>query len=266
MIEIMATETSNIPRSIKGYNTFINVTTPYLTTGVPEKYQQFGWTAANLSFWQAQQTAWNLLYPSYLNRKGAYTTDIKNDLKNIIKNTLAYDKTNKLILKVKSTTGLTSLDCSNFNIPQTYSAPVSGLHPEVEKKVKEKTIITEESVYPKIIPIGGGILHIKAYLEKVQSGRPHKPEGYDELEYAIGVFYYTATGLPVSPDDPRLTKDYSTKSNFKLLTSAIASNLTAIAAGSATPLKVAVIFFRWAKSKHPTLDGPWSVAFTTPVL
>jgi hypothetical protein len=257
---------TNIPRSIKGYNTFINVTTPYLITGVPQKYLQFGWTAANLSFWQGQQTSWNLLYPSYLNKKGTYTTDIKNDLRNIIKSTIAYDKTNKLILKVKATAGLTSLNCSNFNIPEVYAEPATGAHPMTKTKIADKTIITEELVYPEIKPIGGGMLHIKAYCEKKQSGRPHKPEGYDELEYAIGVFYSTATGLPVSPDDARLTKDYSSKSNFKLLTSAITANLTAIAAGSATPLKEAVIFFRWAKSKHPTLDGPWSVAFTTPIL
>lgn len=262
----MATETSNIPRSIKGYNTFINVTTPYLTTGNPQKYIQFGWTAAHLQFWQDQQKAWNLLYPFYLDRKGTYTTDIKNDLMNIIKAHIGYDKTNKLILKVKATANLTSIDCSRFNIPESYSAPLTGTRPVPKAKGMDKTIIPHELVYPRITPIGGGMLHIKAYVDNTFSGRPKKLKGFDLIEYAIGVFYSTATGLPTSPNDTRLIKEYSSKANFKIPTDTVVLNLTAIAAGAATPLRVAVLFFRWAKSKHPDLDGPWSVAFTTPIL
>jgi hypothetical protein len=258
-----------ISRSIKGFNSFLTKTCNYLPQGSPTNAVRFNWTTSNLSTWQNFLVLWAPLFLLYDNRKESYTTAVKNKLLGIIGNAVTYARTNKLMELVRACASLNSDDCAVFGLPAKLAiTPIStnSAASLAKTKGKEKTIITEESVYPKIIPIGGGILHIKAYLEKVQSGRPHKPEGYDELEYAIGVFYSTATGLPVSPDDPRLTKDYSTKSNFKLLTSAIASNLTAIAAGSATPLKVAVIFFRWAKSKHPTLDGPWSVAFTTPVL
>ena len=130
----------------------------------------------------------------------------------------------------------------------------------------DKTIIPSELVYLKIIPIGGGILQIKVYSESVRSGRAHKLKSFDEVEYAIAVFYSTSTGLPTDPSDARLTKDYSSKADFKLLTAALTANLTVIAAGAATPIKMAVLFFRWAKSKHPTLDGPWSGPFTTAIL
>jgi hypothetical protein len=262
----MTTERTNMPRSIKGYNTFITVTTPYLSTGSPLKYIQFGWTAAQLAFWQGLLTAWNLLYPSYINKKGGYTTDIKNDLMNIIKNTIAYDKTNKLIMKVKATANLTSLDCTNFNIPETYSAPVTGMHPVVAVKGLDKTIITLEGVYPKLLPELNGMVHIKAYAEKAQSGRPHKLKGFDLLEYSFGVFYLGAANLPTLATDTRMTLGYSSKSNFVLATVTSTTNLTALAAGALTPVKIIVILFRWAKSKHPTLDGPWNGPFTSPLM
>jgi hypothetical protein len=265
----MSSQTSIIPRSIKGFNTFINKTCPYLVAGTPQNYVRFNWTAANLAAWQAFLTAWTPLFLLYDNRKESYTTAIKNKLLAIITNAVNYDRNNKLIMLIRACVSLNPDDCAVFGLPAKLAVGTSSTNSAAslaKTKTPDKTIMPDEKVYPKIIIAGGGILHIKAFTEKEQTGRPHKLKGYDQLEYAIGVFYSTATGLPISPDDARLTKDYSTKANFKLPTSAIAANLSAIPAGQATPLKVAVLFFRWAKSKHPTLDGPWSVAFTTPIL
>jgi hypothetical protein len=259
-----------IPRTIKKFNSFLTKTCNYLPLGgPPTNAVRFNWTASNLSAWQAFLTAWAPLFLLYDNKKESYTTAIKNKLLGIITNAVNYDRNNKLMELVRACASLNADDCAVFGFPAKLAVGTSSTHSAAslaKSKVNSKTIITEELVYPEIIPIGGGILHIKAYCESKQSGRPHKPEGFDELEYAIGVFYSTATGLPTSPNDTRLIKEYSSKSNFKILTDTMASNLTAIAAGSATPLKVAVLFFRWAKSKHPDLDGPWSVAFTTPIL
>ncbi len=262
----MASEHSIIPRDIDGYNTYIVTTTPYLITGSPQKYLQFGWTSAHLSAWQGFLTQWNGIYPLYLNKKGARTTDVKNDLMNIIDAHVTYDKNNKLIMKVKATNGLTSADCSIFKIPQSFSAPATGSLPTGKTKTPDKIVVTTEAVYPKLIPAVGGFVHIKAYTEKAKSGRAHKLEGFDLLEFAMAVFYSTATGLPATADDPRLTKDHSTRASFVLPTASHTNNLTAIPAGQGTPTKVLVIFFRWAKSKHPNLDGPWSGPFTTPLL
>jgi hypothetical protein len=258
-----------ISRSIKGFNSFLTKTCNYLPQGSPTNAVRFNWTASNLSTWQNFLTLWAPLFLLYDNRKESYTTAIKNKLLGIIGNAVIYARTNKLIELVKACASLNSDDCAVFGLPAKLAITPISTHSTAsldKTKSKSKTIFTEELVYPEIIPIGGGMLHIKAYCESKQSGRPHKPEGFDELEYAIGVFYSTATGLPTSSNDARLVKDYSSKSNFKLLTDTHTTNLTAIPAGQPTPLKVAVLFFRWAKSKHPDLDGPWSVAFTTPVL
>ncbi|MGD0711935.1 MAG: hypothetical protein ABR968_12235 [Bacteroidales bacterium] len=261
--------TTIIPRTIKAFNSFITKTNNYLVLGTPTNAVRFNWTAANLTTWQGFLSSWTPLFLLYDNRKESYTTAIKNKLLAIIGNAVTYAQTNKLIELVRACASLNGDDCAVFGLPAKLAIISTSTHATAslaKTKGKEKTVIALESIYPKIIPIGGGILHIKAYLEKAQSGRPHKPSGFDELEYAIGVFFSTATGLPISPEDARLTKEYSTKANFKLPTLALTANLTAIASGAATPLKVAVLFFRWAKSKHPDLDGPWSVAFTTPVM
>ena len=260
---------TTIPRAIKKFNSFLTKTCNYLSLGAPTNAARFNWTPANLSAWQAFLTAWAPLFLLYDDKAESYTTAIKNKLIGIKNNAVVYARTNKLIELVKACTTLNGDDCAVFGLPPKLAITPISTHSEAslaKMKGKDKTIITEELVYPEIIIMGGGMLHIKAYCESKQSGRPHKPEGFDEIEYAIGVFYSTATGLPTSPNDSRLIKDYSSKSNFKIQTDTMASNLTAIASGSATPLKVAVFFFRWAKSKHPTLDGPWSVAFTSPIL
>lgn len=247
---------SIIPRSIKPFYNYLVQTCAYLILGVPTNAVRFNWTAANLTAWQNFLSQFTPLYNQYTNKKAGYTTDIKDKLMAIIANAVLYARANKLIELIKATVSINTTDCNTFKLPVSLAVASTSTHSVARSKITDITIITKELVYPEIIPIGGGILHIKGYCEEKQSGRPHKPEGFDELQYAIGVFYSTATGLPISYNDARLTKDYSTKSNFKLQTDTLTANLTAIPAGQATPLKVAVIFFRWAKSKHPTLDGP----------
>ena len=184
----MSSDKTNIPRDIKGYGKFIVATNAYLIQGVPENYIRFGWSAANLSAWQAFQTEWAPIFQLYLDKKGGYTTDKKNDLINIIDATVLYDKQNKLIYKVKATSGLTSIDCSTFNLPLSLSNPVPSTHSPVVPLSKDKTILVTVAVYPKLIAEAGGFVHIKAYLEKAQTGRTHKPKGFDLLEYKWAVF------------------------------------------------------------------------------
>jgi hypothetical protein len=263
----MSSDNTNIPRSIKGYNTYINQTNAYLIIGAPvTNAVRFGWTAAQLSAWQAFQSEWTPKYLLYSDKKAGYTTDIKNDLELIISNTISYDKVNKLINKVKATSGLTSQDCSTFRISQSLAVPPTGMHPVVKAKIADKIIPTRELVFPRLEPILGGVVHVRCYTDKAQSGRAHKLKGFDLVEYAFAVFYLGATGLPTTYSDPRLTTAHSSRASFLLNTNPYTSNLTALAAGAATPSKMAIFFFHWSKSKHPTLDGPWSGPFTTPLL
>jgi hypothetical protein len=187
-------------------------------------------------------------------------------LEGIIANVIIYAEANKLIELVKATVSLNSDDCITFNLPTSLVIPATGVHPVTKTKELDKTILTLEGVYPKLLPELNGMVHIKAYAEKTQSGRPHKLKGFDLLEYAFGVFYMGTANLPTLATDTRLTVGYSSKSNFILATITTTSNLTTLAANALIPAKIVVIFFRWAKSKHPTLDGPWNGPFTSPLM
>ncbi|MGD0711379.1 MAG: hypothetical protein ABR968_09380 [Bacteroidales bacterium] len=257
---------TNIPRDIKTFNSFINQTNSYLILGTPINAVRFGWTAAQLTAWQGFLSAWSPKYLLYSDRKAGYTTDNRNDLEIIISNVISYDKVNKLINKVKATSNLTSQDCSTFRISQSLAVPPTGMHPVAKNREVDKTIATPETVYPKLFPLAGGVVHIKVYPTKAASGRAHKLKGYDLVEYAVGVFYSGASGLPTVASDTRLTISHSSKASFLLPTVSITTNLTALAAGTLPPAKIALLFFRWAKSKHPDLDGIWNGPFTTPLM
>jgi len=257
---------TNIPRDIKTYNTYINQTNDYLTLGNPTNATRFGWSASQLATWQGFLNDWKPKFTLYSDRKGGYTTDIKNDLELIIDNTISYDKVNKLINKVKATSGLTSQDCSTFRISQSLAAAPTGAHPLTKTKVIDKILPTAELVFPKFEVIGGGVLRVKCFTSISESGRAHKLKGFDLVEYAFGVFYLGAANLPTTYTDPRLTITHSSRASFLLNTTPYTANLTALANGATTPAKIAVFFFHWAKSKHPTLDGPWSGPYTTQIL
>jgi hypothetical protein len=259
---------TTIPRSISGFDLYLIRTCAYLILGTPTNAVRFNWTAANLTAWQNFLTQWTPLFNQYSDKKAGYTTNVKNKLLTIIANAVIYAENNKLIELVKACLTLNTDDCSAFNLPAKLAIPSTSTstHPLAKAKEADKTIIPSELVYPRLIPIGGSIIHIKAFAESSQSGRPHKLEGFDLLEYLVGIFYLGTSGLPTKPTDTRLTTAYSSKSNFKLPTAIYTSNLPLQAAGATEPAKIALFFFRWAKSKHPDLDGPWSGPFTTLIL
>jgi hypothetical protein len=257
---------SIIPRDIEGFNNYINQTNDYLILGSPTNAVRFGWTAQNLLDWQDFRTEWNELYFQYSNRKVSYTTAIKDGLESIIAKAILYDWDNKLTLKIKATVGLSSIDCNTFRIPVYYSMPLINKVQATKSRDTNKTSMTEELVYPKFIPIGGGFVKIECFLESGGSGRAHKPVGYDLLEYKVAVFYSGTADIPRQINDTRLSQAYSSKATFILDTTVFKSNLPVVAECTPEPATMAVFFFRWAKSKHPNLDGPWSGPFNTVLL
>ncbi|HEX7415196.1 MAG TPA: hypothetical protein VF411_14215 [Bacteroidia bacterium] len=269
---------TTIPRDIKEFDNYINSTNLFLVLAVLgsappiQNWNRYNWTAANLSAWQAFLRRWNLLHVPYMNKKGGYTTDIKNDLLIIIAEVVKYAHENKLIELVKSTLVLTSADCSAWRLPEDLAAPIGGhlpgTHPtNTQTASTDRTAPTKEGVFARLIAELNGLVHIKAFTEAAESGRPHKLEGFDEVEYMAGVFYSGTANLPTAATDARLVKGHSTHANFLLSTIAMTANLPALPAGTAVaPAKILIIFFRWAKSKHPNLDGPWSVLYTTVLL
>ena len=262
----MSSEKTTIPRDIKGFNQFLSQTVAYLILGSPTNAVRFNWTPAMLSAWQAFLTSWTPLFVLYSNKKESYTTVIKTKLEGIIAKAVLYARNNKLIELVKATASLNEDDCIMFNLPIKLVVPSVSTHSVAKSNVIDKTIVIAEAVYPKLIPAAGGFLQVKVFPSIAQSGRAHKLEGFDLLDYTIGVFNSGTSGLPTHATDQRLTSSYSSKASFILPTAALTANIPALAAGEAEPLRMAVLFFRWAKSKHPDLDGPWSGPFTTPLL
>ncbi|MGD0710338.1 MAG: hypothetical protein ABR968_04085 [Bacteroidales bacterium] len=258
----MSSSKTNIPRTIKEFNTFITTVCAYLVLGSPTNATRLGITATMLAQLQAYLSQWNPLYASYLNRKGTYTTALRNSLLGIIDAMVLYDKINKVIEKVKATANLTTEDCSVFNLPQGLSMALPTAHSVPVAEKSERTLVTVEAVYPKLISEVGGYVKVKVYTAAVHTGRAKKLKGFDLLDYAVAVFYSGTGNLPTHATDSRLTQGHSSKASFVVETPGMTSNLPVLTATQVEPLKIAVFFFRWAKSKHTDQDGPWSGPFT----
>ncbi|HEX7415404.1 MAG TPA: hypothetical protein VF411_15280 [Bacteroidia bacterium] len=252
-----------IPTSIAGFNRYINQTNALLIEGSPENYTRYNWTADNLTAWQEFQTEWFPIFDLYDN-VASYTTSGKNGLLVIIENAINYANENRLILLLKATLNLTTLECTTFNIPISYAKVIVDTHHATASG--NKTVATSEGVFAHLTPKAGGALRVQGFTETTHVGRARKKDGYDLLEYASAVFYSGTGNLPTSADDLRLTVAHSSRASFILQTAAMTANLPPIAQGAIAPAKVLVIFFRWAKSKHPDLDGPWSAVYTTVLL
>ena len=139
-----------IPRSIIGFNQYLTQTCNHIILGSPViNAFRYNWTAADIDAWQKFLIDWTPQYLLYMDRKGGYTTDIKDELHKIIAEAVSYDKSHKLILKVKATVDLTITDCSIFNIPKSYANLVVLRSDSSKTNVANKTTITLEAVYPK---------------------------------------------------------------------------------------------------------------------
>ena len=248
----MPSQETLIPRSIKGFNLYIIKTTAYLLAGTPVNWSRFGWSAAEMADWEGFLTTWEPLFTLYSDRKGGYTTNIKNQLYGIIKACVDLNKSNHLLKSIEATRNVTVTDLETFNLSL---ANISGNEPH---HVTARTAPATELVYPTLKPIGGGIIRCKCFTEAAASGRPKKLKGFDMIEYTYKVIAQaTDKGLanvPTDPNDTTLTLKYTTKANFLLPT------------GTNNSGKIVCIFFRWVNSKHPDLNGPWNVCATTTIL
>ena len=147
---------TTIPRDIKEFDNYINSTNLYILlstlTGNPAvlvvNWTRYNWSALNLSDWQAFLAAWKPLHDKYMDKKGGYTTNVKNDLLIIIANVVKYAHENKLIELVKATRVLTSADCSAWRLPEDLAAPTGGhlpgTHPtNIQSASADRTVPTE---------------------------------------------------------------------------------------------------------------------------
>ncbi len=238
---------SIISRSIDEFNTYLLRTAAYLLLGTPTNWSRFGWSSTENAQWQAFLTAWRPLYALYSDKKGGYTTGIRDQLLQIIEDCINLCNTNHLLLSIQATRNVTITDLQTFNLP---TDEVTG---ETPHHITARIAPATDLVYPTLKPMGGGVVRCKCFTEAAQSGRAHKLEGFDIVEYRYEIIAQGAA-LPTDPSLTTLIGGHSSRASFLLPT------------GTNNGGKVLVIFFRWAHSKHPNLDGPWSVCAITTIL
>lgn len=270
----MSNEGTIIPREIEAFNAWITTACAYLLQSTligsttTQNSTRFGFGALSynsttvtiLQAFQAYLTQWQAKYPAWLDKKGQRSEAVTNALHLIIDVLVADDKTgNKYIQKIKATSVLTALDCTTFGLPVKLASPLIGGGSHVHATTPPataRTTPTSEQVYVKLIPVGGNKIKCKCY-KKSTDKRAGKLKGFDLVEIVWAIFpneLPAGTLLPTDASDSRLTSGHSTKADFLQNT------------GTGNAGKTFVAFFRWAKSKHPDLDGPWSGPFACTIL
>ena len=91
----MAKKTSRIPRSINQFSIYIVNTDDYQLSG--GNYVRWIWTPAESGAWTAFRTQWVPLYNRYSDKKAGRTTDIKDQLNQIIRNCIKYEQEHHLL-------------------------------------------------------------------------------------------------------------------------------------------------------------------------
>ena len=231
---------TRIPRGIDKFNGYISVTSAYLAEGVPTtNAERLGISETDVSKWTAFKTQWEPLYLKYSDKKNSRTVAVKDELYNIINETVLFDQTYYLLDRIVTSPNVTIADLETFNIRKG----------ALEKKTRTtpQTPISGP-VSPTLIPIGGGTLTVKCYSSTGQRASIFK--GADCVQY----LYTTGDTPPASADDELLKMGLSTRAIFNL------------ALGTANSGKKVFLYFRWYNTKYPDLAGPWSSLQTILVL
>lgn len=225
---------SRIPRTIVPFNDFINVCVAYLLAGDPvTNWSRLGVLDEEMKWFQAFLTDWNRLYLLYSDKKGSRTTEVIVSLNVLISNMLDYNQKQHLLDRIASSLNATPIDFSKFNINPADKATPRSTHSAIQDVVE-----------PTIEPIRGGVIAIKCYGS--DSSRPSIYGDANCVQYS----YIVGSEAPLSPDDPAMIHDISSRASFTI-------NL-----GPANSGKKLFIFFRWYNTVHPDIAGPWTGLIT----
>ena len=223
---------SRIPRGIDGFNPYITNTAAYLATGTPTNASRLGILDSEATVWAAMLSSWTPLFAKYSDKKNSRTTAVKDQLLEIITETIAYDQDNHILDRIAASPNVTIVDMETFNIKKGVLQKTTH---------SSLTVSIVEPIIPTIQPIGGGSVSIKCYNSS--GSRANIFEDADSVQYA----YMVGDTAPASADATGMVKELSTKAMFTL------------ALGSANSGKYLFMYFRWYNTKYPTLAGPWSV-------
>jgi len=229
-----------IPRGIEEFHDYMETTALYMKAGSPvTNGARLGLQADEIETWSTLHTSCDELYPRYIDKKNSRTTVVKDDLHNIVDETLAFNRKSHILDRIAASPNVTIADLSTFNIKAGPTAKSGRSTPQ--------SSITE-LVTTNITQIGGGVMSIKCYGNSSQ--RAGIIEGADCVQY----LYTVGNVAPVSAEDDVLKLGISVKGNFK------------IATGPGSSGKNLYIYFRWCNNSHPDLAGPWSALQTMLIL
>jgi hypothetical protein len=233
-------EGSRLPQAIDAFNGYINTTGAYLEAGSPTtNASRLGITEQEVIQWKSFGTAWNPLYSLYVDKKSSRTTSIKDQLWEIINQTVAFNQTNHILDRISVSLNVTIVDMETFNIKK-------GVLRKSTRTIPQTPI--SEPITVTIQPIGGGSISIKCYSSTGQRASIYK--NADSVQY----LYQVGTTPPASAEDNGLSTGISSKAIFML------------SLGTASSSKFLYIYFRWYNVKHPELSSPWSSLQTTLIL
>lgn len=230
---------SRIPRSIEKFNPFIGNTTAYLKEGLPTNADRLGILPAELTKWDGFLTAWTPLYVKYSDKKNSRTTAVKDQLWDIVDQCIDFDHTSHILDRIAASPNVTIVDMETFNIKK-------GVLQKNTRSVSNTPI--SELVAAIVQAIGGGSVTIKCYSVTGQRAAIMDDADSVQIAYSVG------TTPPASVKSEGLTYDLSTKATFTL------------ALGAENSAKYLYIYFRWYNTKHPELNGPWSMLETVLIM
>jgi hypothetical protein len=223
---------SRIPRLISTFNTYILTTSLYLAAGTPvNNATRLGLTEAEASRWAELAEEWKPLYELYSNKKVSRTVSIKEQLLNIIRKTVEFDRKNHILDRIGASAQATVEDTGEFRIKKGGTAKKKHTIPQSP---------INEPVTVSFVPIGGGMMNVKCY------GTTSQRAGIFRNADSVQFVYTVGKTPPASADETGLSKDLSSKAIFTLTL------------GPGNSGNYLYIYFRWYNTRHPLLAGPWS--------
>ena len=138
-----------ISRDFAGFNADITTTNVYMMLPCPPplgylNWQRLGWTADEMAKWQDIETRWTSRYTLYNNKTATRTTDVKNQLKQIIKECVTLDRTHHLYDGIAINKNANNTDFETFHIIRGTPLAVTTYAHAPEPGTKEVVIVLKK--------------------------------------------------------------------------------------------------------------------------
>ena len=183
----MSTHQPRISRSISGFDTDLTTTNDYIMQPCPPPVDntnglRLGWLPAEIAQWQLFLAEWQPLAILYGDKKGARTTNVKDQLRQIIKNCTAYEHAHHLYDRIAVSPNAVNADFELFRIKHGTPLADTTLTHAADPGTKEVVIVVKKM---------GNLIHQLLVTSSDKKGRA-KPAGVKDI------LIYKAVTLPTA--------------------------------------------------------------------